>query len=200
MSAQQANPQSSSQSSQGERGRQQTGLTRRGGTAAVPALWVDPIDAFVNPFSMLRRMQEEVARAFAPTGRGEESSIAWIPAIEIEQRDNKLEVSAELPGLSEKDVKVEVDNDVLVIQGERKFEHEEKEGDIRRTERRYGQFYRAIALPEGAEADKARAEFKDGVLRVIIPLAQSQSNKREIPVQASGGQQSATQGKPEKAA
>jgi HSP20 family protein len=113
---------------------------------------------------------------------GAESSFGtWTPPVEVAFRDNKLEVSAELPGVSDKDVKVEVNNDNLIIQGERKYEHEDKEGKVRRSERRYGQFYRAIGLPEGAEIVKTRAEFKDGVLHVSIPVSQEKSNVGKFP-------------------
>jgi HSP20 family protein len=82
-------------------------------------------------------------------------------------------------------VNAEINDNSLIIQGERKFEQDEIEGGIRRSERRYGKFYRAIALPEGADAENARAEFQNGVLRVTIPVPQAQSNVRQIPVQAS---------------
>ena len=110
-------------------------------------------------------------------------STAWVPAAEIAYRDGNLIVSAELPGLTEKDVKVEINGDFLTIHGERKVEQEESEGGIQRTERKYGEFYRAIALPEGADIEHARAEFQNGVLHVTIPVPQAQSNSRQIPIQ-----------------
>lgn len=191
MSAQQTTQSSTSQAiSKGEQ--RQTGLARRGGFSALPSLWADPMEFFANPFSLMLRMQEEINRTFGQTssGRGESLGI-WTPPVEVTFRDNKLEVSAELPGLSDQDVKVEVNNDYLIIQGERKYEHQDKEGEVRRSERRYGQFYRAIALPEGSETDKARAEFKDGVLHVSIPISQEKSNVRQIPVERAGTQQKA---------
>lgn len=192
MSAQKTE-QSTQQTSQGQQRGQQTGLTRRGSVAAVPSLF-DPFEVFANPFSIIRRVQDEVNRVFAQTGlapsaQGQDfTSAIWTPPVEISVRDNKLEVSAELPGLSDKDVKVEVDNDMLVIQGERKVEEEKQEGGIRRTERRYGQFYRAIALPDGAEPQQAKAEFRDGVLHITVPLSQEQRNVRQIPIQTGEGQ------------
>ena len=191
MSAQQTTQSSTSQAiSKGEQ--RQTGLARRGGFSALPSLWADPMEFFANPFSLMLRMQEEINRTFGQTssGRGESLGI-WTPPVEVTFRDNKLEVSAELPGLSDQDVKVEVNNDYLIIQGERKYEHQDKEGEVRRSERRYGQFYRAIALPEGSETDKARAEFKDGVLHVSIPVSQEKSNVRQIPGERAGTKQKA---------
>jgi HSP20 family protein len=201
MSAQQASQSTTSQTTSRE---QQTSLARRGSRSSVPSLWMDPLDAFVNPFALFRRMQDEVSRVFGQTARaisgtGEEpTTFTWAPAVDVEYRNGKLEVSAELPGLQENDVKVEISNDVLVIQGERKIEQEESQGGIRRIERKYGQFYRAIPLPDGVEADKARAEFQNGVLHVTIPV--SQANVRQIPVQTTQPAQGEKATKTEKAA
>jgi HSP20 family protein len=180
-----------------QRGEQQgqQGLARRTGVPSLPSLLLDPLGFFDDdPFSLFRRMQRDMNRVFGQAGlnvsqRGDEFlSTAWAPATEISYSDGKLIVSAELPGLTEKDVKVEINNDFLVIQGERKVEHEEGDGGIRRTERRYGEFYRAVALPEGADVENASAEFRNGVLQVSIPVPQAPSNVRQIPVQAASGQ------------
>jgi HSP20 family protein len=124
-------------------------------------------------------------------------STAWIPATEIAYRDGNLVVSAELPGLSENDVKVEINNDFLIIQGERKMEQQEDQNGVQRTERRYGEFYRAIALPDGADTEHARAEFDNGMLRVTVPVPEAKTNQRQIPIQASKGSQS-SQGQQQK--
>ncbi len=178
-----------------QRGQQQTGLARQSALPSLPSLLLDPLGFFDDdPFSLMRRMQREMNRVFGQAGldgsrgNGDILSTAWIPTTEVEYRDNNLVVSAELPGISENDVKIEINDDFLIIQGERKMEREENQGEIRRTERRYGQFYRAIALPEGADTQNARAEFRNGVLQVTIPIAQPQKNVREIPVQASSSQ------------
>lgn len=139
--------------------------------------------------------------ALAPSGADIGTAI-WVPAIEIDYKDGNLVVSAELPGLGEGDVDVQIVNDTLVIQGERKDEREEEERGARRTEIRYGRFYRAIPLPEGAQVDQARAEFNNGLLRVTIPAPQA-PNVRRIPVQAGSGRQPQTgaqKGETEKAA
>lgn len=146
-----------------------------------------PYDFFrMNPFSLLRRMTEEMDRAFQESAWDREvgGQGGWSPAIEVSQHDGKYNVTAELPGLDPKDVKVEVDHDALVIQGERRSEVEEKNAGIERTERQYGLFYRSIPLPEGANVEQAQAKFNNGVLQVIIPLTEQQSNRRAIPVQA----------------
>ena len=185
--------------------RQQTGLARRGTdlSAVLPSLLLDPLSFLSDdPFSLVRRMQRDMNRVFAQagidvSGQGHDiSETTWTPATEIAYQNGNLIVSAELPGLSEKDVTVEINGDFLVIRGERRIEQEQQEGGIRRTERRYGEFYRAIALPDGADTENARAEFQNGVLRVIIPVSQAESEVRQIPVQAtsasSRGEQQAT--------
>lgn len=174
---------------QGGQEEQQRGLVPRSALPNLPSLLLDPLGFFDDDsFSLIRRMQREMNRVFSQagldfTGQGVPST-AWIPTTEISYRDGNLIVSAELPGLSEKDVKVEVNDDFLIIRGERRIEQQEGDGGVRRTERRYGEFYRAIALPEGADAEHARAEFQNGVLHVTIPVPQAQRNVREIPVQA----------------
>ena len=159
MSSQKSTQLATSQTpSRGEQRGQQTGLARR---AALPALLLDPLGFFDDdPFSLMRRMQKKMNRVFSQAGldiagRGDDFlSTAWAPIAEIAYRGGNLIVSTELPGLTEKDVKVEINDDFLTIQGERKVEQEETENGIRRTERKYGEFYRAIALPEGADTER----------------------------------------------
>ncbi|HTT24671.1 MAG TPA: Hsp20/alpha crystallin family protein [Candidatus Sulfotelmatobacter sp.] len=199
MSAQRSTELATSQRTGEQRGQQRT-LARQSPLPSLPSLLLDPLGFFEDdPFSLMRRMQREMTRVFGQAGldgsrqNGDVLSTSWIPATEIAYQDGNLVISAELPGLSEKDVKVEVNDDFLIIQGERKSEKQEGEGDVRRTERRYGEFYRAIALPEGADAQNARAELRNGVLQVTIPVPQSQRNVREIPVQASSSESGSEQ-------
>jgi HSP20 family protein len=199
MSAQKANQPSSSQSiskggqsSRGEQNGQQTSLARRNTLPSVPSLLLDPLGFFDDsPFSLLRRMQQEMNRVFAQPGltRGAVSNPVWVPPIEVAYRDGKFVVSAELPGLEDEDITVTIRDNAIVIQGERQIENEESEGGIQRTELRYGQFYREIPLPDGANADQARAQFNDGVLQIAVPVAQEQRNQRQIPIETSGSSQ-----------
>jgi HSP20 family protein len=101
-------------------------------------------------------------------------TLTWTPQIEVSQRNNELVVRADLPGMSKDDVKVDVTEDAITIQGERRQEHEEERGGVYRTERSYGTFYRAIALPEGTITDQAKATFKDGVLEITMPAPPEQ--------------------------
>lgn len=142
-----------------------------------------------NPFSLMRRMTEEMDRVFQEGGLEREGSngTGWSPAIEVSQRQGTYNIYAELPGLEPKDVKVDVENDALVIQGERRFEQEQNEGGVQRTERQYGLFYRSIPLPEGAKVDQAKAKFHNGVLEVTIPVPEQPNNRRTIPIEAESG-------------
>jgi HSP20 family protein len=139
-----------------------------------------------SPFSMMRRLSEELDRAFSTTfglTRGFGDWGIWSPPVEVRERNGNLEISAELPGLSKDDVKVECTDEGITIEGEKRSEMEKEEGGFRRSERSYGHFCRMIPLPEGAESDKAKAEFKDGVLQVRIPLSeQARAKRRQIPV------------------
>jgi HSP20 family protein len=199
MSAQKSTQLATSQiGSKGE----QRGLMRRSAMPSLPSL-VDPLGFFEDDsFSLIRRMQREMNRVFSQAGldfssRGDDFlSSAWVPTTEIAYQDGNLVVSAELPGLTEKDVKVEINDDFLIIEGERKLEKEEGDGGVRRTERRYGEFYRAIALPEGADAEHARAEFQNGVLHVTIPVPEAQSNLRQIPIQTNAASSQVAEQKP----
>jgi HSP20 family protein len=139
-----------------------------------------------DPFQMLERFAEEMDRVFDDFGFGRSwltprfgrgwlrplrtgRAEAWMPDIEMFSRDNELVIRADLPGLTKDDVKVDVTEDRLTIQGERKREHEEEKRGVYRCERSYGSFYREIPLPEGAITEQAKASFKDGVLEVTMP-------------------------------
>jgi HSP20 family protein len=184
---------------QGEQWRQGGGLTRRG--SWTPSLFsLSPREFFsASPFELMRRFTEEMDRAFEGWGLSRDSrfggsqSALWSPAVEVFERDNNLVVRADLPGLNKDDVKVEMTDDGLVIQGERKRESEEKGEGWYRSERSYGQFYRLIPLPEGANAEQAKAQFENGVLEVSVPVPESQRRRRSIPIETSGGQAQQTQ-------
>ena len=194
-------PSSSQTTSRQER--KQTSLARQNILPSVPSLLLDPLGFFDDsPFTVLRRLQQEINRAFAQPGpnsisRTDGANPLWIPPVEVGYRDGNFVVSAELPGLSNEDVTVEITDDAVVIQGERQFVQDENEGGIQRTERRYGHFYRAIALPEGVKTDQARAEFQNGVLKISVPAPQPQSNARQIPIET-GASQSKSESQPAK--
>jgi HSP20 family protein len=151
-----------------------------------------------SPFSLMRRMTEEMDRLFQNLGMesggyeggglGGRDAYGWSPAIEVTQREGKLIVQCELPGVSANDVKVEITNDALIVEGERRSEREQNDRGIQRTERQYGAFYRTIPLPEGVNAEQATARCENGVLEVTIPTPQQREERRSIPVQTTGTQ------------
>ncbi len=164
------------------RGSQQQGMSRRGGYGF--GFPISPADFFrMDPFSLMRRMTEEFDRTFGQWGGHEQGS--WTPAIEVTQNENSYTVRAELPGLKPEDVKLEVSNDELCIQGERKSEHDETKGGMHVSERRYGSFYRSIPLPEGAKTDEVKANFHNGILEITVPTEGQRSNRRQVPIQGS---------------
>ena len=136
-------------------------------------------------------MMDDLDRSFwSPWNGGAEHESRFAPPVDIAERDGNVIVSADLPGLSQDDVKVEITGDTLCIQGERKREHEEETRYGRRTERSYGQFCRYISLPEGAKTEQARAQFSNGVLEVSIPVDE-QKRPRQIPISAASGERKA---------
>lgn len=120
-------------------------------------LWMDPIQHFFNNFGL----------GAAGSRIGDWN--VFNPQIETFQRGDQLVIRADLPGLSKNDVNVEVTDDAIIISGERRHEFEDEHDGVYRSERSYGSFHRAVPLPEGAIADNAKANFKDGVLEITMP-------------------------------
>lgn len=127
------------------------------------------------PFSMLRRMEREMDRLF---GNNE----FFVPAVELERKNNTLTVKAELPGMKMDDIKVEVSQEGLIIEGERRNETRTDEEGYFRTECSYGRFRRIVPLPEGAKAEEAQARYTNGMLEVTIPITEEKKAARRIPV------------------
>jgi HSP20 family protein len=143
---------------------------------------------------MMRRFADEMDRLFEGFGLpSTERSGGWSlsdrfsPNVDIFERDGKIVIRADVPGLTKDDVKVDVTEDAVLIEGERKYEHEESEQGVYRTERSYGHFRREIPLPEGAKTDTASATFKNGVLEVTIEAPQLSKNRRRIQIQEGSG-------------
>jgi HSP20 family protein len=143
------------------------------------------ISTWRDPFSMVNDLQREMERLFGNFGFGpmfsrELDRGAWSPQIEMFERNGKLVVSADLPGLKKDDVKVELSDNVLTIEGERKDERRDEKGGW--SERRYGHFIRSIALPEGINSENANATFNNGVLEITLDAPRQQQRGRKIEV------------------
>ncbi|HKC88211.1 MAG TPA: Hsp20/alpha crystallin family protein [Blastocatellia bacterium] len=169
---------------QGQRG----GRMARRGSLAPSMFALSPSAVFsMSPFELMRRFTDELDRVFEglgiTRGAGGGEIQMWTPSVEVFERDNNLVVRAELPGLDKDDVKVELTDDGLVIEGERKREREERLEGGYRSEIEYGRFYRMIPLPEGVNVDQAQARMNNGVLEVMIPMAEVRRPRRSIPVE-----------------
>jgi HSP20 family protein len=115
---------------------------------------------------------------FEPFGEETLPLTTWVPACDIYETDKEIVVKAELPGLKKEDVFVSLDNNVLMIRGERKFEGEVKRENFHRVERTYGEFLRSFTLPTFIDSNKILAEFKDGLLMVTLPKREEAKPKQ----------------------
>lgn len=137
-----------------------------------------------SPFLSLRREMDRLFDDFfrAPMlGSGFARSATW-PTLEVKETDHEVRITAELPGMSEKDVELIVQDGLLTLSGEKKSEHEDK--DRGWSERFYGRFERRIALPDGVDENACNANFRDGVLTVTLPKAEEARRSRRIPINA----------------
>lgn len=153
-----------------------------------------------QPFDRLR---DEIDRVFEDFRRGtwstpffgrsldtepfwrREFSLSGVPAVDIAEKDGAYEITAELPGMEEKDIDVQLSEGMLTIKGEKKEEKEEKKKDYHLSERHFGSFRRSFRVPEGVDADKIVADFKNGILTMTLPKsAQAKKKERKISVKA----------------
>ncbi len=130
-----------------------------------------------DPFRDMVSLRERMNRAFDDVfaNRGEDKDLTpstWAPAVDIYETENELVLSAEVPGIAEKDIEIRVEDNTLQLRGERKFEKETKEENYHRIERSYGSFYRAFTLPNSIDSESIKAEHENGVLRVTMPKRQ----------------------------
>lgn len=138
-----------------------------------------------DPFRDITSLRDEMNRLFTRTiGEGGVSSgSTWTPAVDIFDGDDAIVLRAELPGLTPEDIDIEIDDSVLTLKGERRFEEQLEEGRYYRLERAYGHFQRSVTLPQGVKADDISASFDQGVLSVRVPKA-DEVKPRKIAVAA----------------
>jgi HSP20 family protein len=173
--------------------RRPAGGPGRSARSHLPSMFsVTPGEFFtMSPIALMRRFADDIDRAVSGFGGhqrvdGFAEDFSWMPAVEVRRSGNNLIIRADLPGLSEKDVKVEATGEGLLIEGERNQEHSSEEGGVHLSERGYGRFSRLILLPEGAKVDEANAGFKNGVLEINIPVPESEIKRRQIAIGSSG--------------
>jgi len=112
--------------------------------------------------------------------KGEEPSptTSWSPAVDIYETDNQIMVQAELPGIEKKDIALQLENNVLTLKGERRFEKETKQENYHRIECSYGGFSRAFTIPTIVDEEKIRADYKDGILKIELPKKEQVKSKQ----------------------
>jgi HSP20 family protein len=136
-----------------------------------------------EPVREITSIQSEMNRLFntffdTPTAGNGSAARRWIPAMDLVETDDHFVLKADLPGLKEEDVNIEVEENVLTVSGERKAEHEDKREGYVRVERSYGSFRRSLTLPEGVDAEAVTANFDNGVLEVRIPKPEERKPRR----------------------
>jgi HSP20 family protein len=141
-----------------------------------------------EPVAELNTIQNEMNRLFntffdppATAGRGGAPSRRWIPAMDLVETADHYVLRADLPGLDDDDVKVQLEDNVLTISGERKAQHEQHEEGYYRIERAFGNFARSLTLPEGVDPDAVQADFDRGVLEIRIPKPE-QKKPRQVQI------------------
>lgn len=151
----------------------------------------EPLDLFKNDFGfgfpMMKRFFRDFDTMFSRMGfvepkLFEKEPALWTPDIEVLQKGNEFIVRADLPGLKKEELKIEVTDTALILEGERKREKEEKGEGFFRSERTYGSFYRTIPLPEGVKAEEAKATVVDGVLEIKMPMTVIPEKRRRLEI------------------
>ncbi len=149
-----------------------------------------PVQRYTDPFSAMRSEMDRVFDSFLGRGIGRfpmlaktEDSDVVVPSIDVRETDSEFVVEAELPGMDEKDVSVTLSNGILTLKGEKKSEREEKKDDYHLTERSYGSFQRSFRVADVVDADKVKASFDKGVLRVTMPKRpEAVKEEKRIPI------------------
>jgi HSP20 family protein len=167
----------------------------------------NPFDLIrMSPFALMRRFTEEMDRMFEDFGMGgnlpasqpaagglRQGAGFFAPQVEVFEREGRLIVRADLPGMTKDDVRIQVTDNGILLEGERRYEHQENQGGVYRSERSYGSFRRLVPLPEGANAENAKATFKNGVLEITMQAPQQQTRGRQIEIQGEGGAEAQSQ-------
>jgi HSP20 family protein len=141
-----------------------------------------------EPARELHSLQHEVNRLFGVfDSQGVAAARGWVPAIDLSEGESEYVLHADLPGLGENDVKIELEDNVLTISGERKSEREQRKDGYYRVERASGRFSRSLTLPDGVDPESVRARFEKGVLEVKIPKP-AQRKPHRVAISVGGGE------------
>src|SRR6267143_5065905 len=154
-----------------------------------------------DPFRDLRTLQEEVNRLFSNNlnlSFGEEGIArgAWNPNVDIYENKDQIVLEAELPGMKREDFDLTIENSVITLRGERHFEKKDETDNYHRVERAYGTFTRSFTLPNTVSGEGATADYRNGVLRVVLPKRE-ETKARRIEIKAEGAEAKTIEAKPE---
>ena len=143
-----------------------------------------------DPFRELRSLQDEMTQLFTGAmpsqfNREEMTRGSWAPSVDIFEDKDRLILEAELPGMNREDFEISVENNVITLRGERKFEKKTEGDNYHRVERSYGSFTRSFTLPQSVTAEGATADFENGVLRVSLPKRE-ETKARKIEIRGGG--------------
>jgi len=136
-----------------------------------------------DPFRDLNMLQDRMNRLFDDAGRTwrhdePAATTSWSPAVDIFETETDIVVKAELPGMERKDITLNLEKNVLTLRGERRFEKETKDENYHRIERSYGGFSRSFSIPATVDEEKIRADYKDGVLKILLPKKEQAKPKQ----------------------
>ena len=140
-----------------------------------------------DPFHNASTLQEHVNRFLENSfkARSDQAALTtWAPAVDIYEAENELVLKADLPDVNEKDMDIQVENNMLTIRGERKFEQQVKEDNYLRVERTYGSFSRSFSLPSTIDSEAIKAEYKNGVLKIELPK-RAESKPKQVKINVS---------------
>ena len=132
----------------------------------MPALYNRFNRLFDDPFFSVGRMEDDTVMGL------------WNPAVDLYEKDDHFMIKAELPGVDKKNIKIDLQDRLLTLSGERTYDNEVKEENYYRRERSYGKFQRAFTLPADVDSDKIKAEFKDGLLQIEVPKPEEKKTKQ----------------------
>jgi HSP20 family protein len=141
----------------------------------------------LREFSVLQDRMNRLFQEYTPSGEEQLSTTNFVPPVDVYEDEHHVTLKAELPGVDPKNVDIRIENNVLTVRGERKFEKEEKEENFHRIERRYGSFMRSFTLPNTVNPDSVKADYENGLLKIQFEK-RAEAKPKQIQVNIGGGQ------------
>jgi HSP20 family protein len=139
---------------------------------------IDPFGDFRTVHNRIDRLFNEAVSRRAAEGEDEPRRASWVPAVDVHENGNEITLRTELPGMQEDDVELTIDKGRLTVQGEKRLQKEDTDGEYRRIEASYGSFFRSFPLPDSVDQDNVDARFENGVLSVTLPKVEAAKPKR----------------------